>query len=248
MFMHLNRVRALEGHAPEFRAFFEERVLPLFETAEGCLFVSLLQQSYTPEEFLGMSIWDSVESADRFQRDRTYRQLLAESSRLPLALAEWRVNLSNDPDETADMGLKEPPGDSFRVEAAESDGILSGQDAAQLYVRIVAVKVREGRVEEFKRLFRHTVIPALKARGCREVFLVEGQQRTDDFLSLTLWNREEDAVRYEISGEFERLTEKLKDTLSEMHRWKLSLSQGGEDELSRGLQVRGYHLVAGKRL
>jgi hypothetical protein len=68
-------------------------------------------------------------------------------------------------------------------------------------------------------------------------------------LSVTVWAREEDAVRYGLSGEFDRLTTRLKDTFSDLYQWKLALS--GEEIPSTAdqkLDVEGYHLVVGRPL
>ena len=41
-----------------------------------------------------------------------------------------------------------------------------------------------------------------------------------------MWSREEDAIRYGLSGEFERLTLRLKDTFSDLYQWNVALSGG----------------------
>jgi heme-degrading monooxygenase HmoA len=70
-------------------------------------------------------------------------------------------------------------------------------------------------------------------------------------LSVTMWRREEDAIRYGLSGEFERLTRRLKDTFSDLYQWNVALSDSPPHSAmtgSRGLDVEGYHLVVGKKL
>ena len=58
-----------------------------------------------------------------------------------------------------------------------------------------------------------------------------------------MWAREEDAVRYGLSGEFERLTVRLKDTFSDLYQWNIALSGDPEstaDTSNRGVDVEGY--------
>jgi heme-degrading monooxygenase HmoA len=247
VYMRMLRLRTKPGHSPEFRRFYDERVLPVLESTPGCLFAHLLQQSHSAEEFVSMTIWESPEDAAAYERGR-YRRLIKETAALPMETAEWRLKLSDDPNETAELHLQEPPKDTYEVTAEA--GTLQDAPTSRLHVRVVSVQVKHDRVEEFERLYREHVTPALKGlKGCRDVLLVKGYRRGDRFLSLTLWDREEDAVRYELSGEFDRLTEVLKDTLSERYAWQIHLMPvGGESIAGDPLEVKGYRVVSGKRL
>ena len=64
-----------------------------------------------------------------------------------------------------------------------------------------------------------------------------------------MWSREEDAVRYGLSGEFERLTIRLKDTFSDLYQWNVALS-GEPPPASAGREpdVEGYQLIVGRKL
>jgi heme-degrading monooxygenase HmoA len=241
------RLRTKPGHSRELRSFYQERVLPVLERTQGCLFAHLLQQSHSAEEFVSMTLWESPEDAAAYERG-PYRQLLQETARLPLETAEWRLNLADDPNETAELHLEEPPKDTYEV-AAES-GSLSDAPASRLHVRIVSVQVKHDRIEEFERLYRKQVVPALsRLKGCRDVLLVKGYRRPDRFLSVSLWDREEDAVRYEISGEFDRLSEVLRDTLSERYAWQVHLMpSAGRGIDGDPLDVKSYRTVSGKKL
>ena len=92
--------------------------------------------------------------------------------------------------------------------------------------------------------------------GCRGVFLAEGAHDPNGVLSITLWNREEDAVRYEMSGLSEQLTAHLRSTISPAYDWRLTLDGGGYGASSAApasagggnLEVSSYQLVRGRRL
>jgi len=246
VYLRMLRLRTKPGHSVALRRFYDERVLPVLEATEGCLFAQLLQQSHQAEEFVSMTIWESPEAAQAYERG-PYRQLVKDTAELPMERSEWRVKLSDDPEETGELNLVEPPKDTYQVEA--EDGGLHTGSAPRLYVRIVVAQVKNERGAEFQQLYREQVAPALKRlNGCRDVLLVKGYRNPDRYLSLSLWEREEDAVRYEISGEFDRLTEVLKDTLTERHAWRLHLapSEGGASG-GEPVDVKGYRVVSGKR-
>ena len=85
--------------------------------------------------------------------------------------------------------------------------------------------------------------------GCRGVFLAEGAHDPNGVLSISFWNREEDAVRYEMSGVFERLTSQLRATISPVYDWRLTLdATGSGGAAGGGLAVSSYQLVRGRRL
>ena len=119
---------------------------------------------------------------------------------------------------------------------------------------MVAVRLRRGAFAEFERIFEEEVRPALtETPGCLGAYLVAGADGRDRtrILSVTMWAREEDAVRYGLSGEFERLTLRLKDTFSDLYQWNIALSgdsASATTSSSRGLNVEGYQLVVGRKL
>jgi heme-degrading monooxygenase HmoA len=240
------RLQTKPGRSLELRRFYDEHVLPVLEKADGCLFAHLLQQSHHAEEFVSMTIWESPEAAAAYERG-PYRRLIKQTATLPMELAEWRVKLADDPEETGELNLVEPPQTTYRVEAEE--GSQHEASSARLHLRIVGVHVRHDRVEEFQRLYREQVTPALRClNGCREVMLVQGYRQPDRFLSLSLWDREESAVRYELSGEFDRLTEVLKETLSERYAWQIHLAPAAGTAMGGdSLAVKGYDVVSGKK-
>ena len=59
-----------------------------------------------------------------------------------------------------------------------------------------------------------------------------------------------DAIRYEISGDFDKLTSKISEFLSGLYQWKLSLSPNAGSGFVTGkhLDVRGFQVVTGRNL
>ncbi|MDX1644244.1 MAG: hypothetical protein R3244_07805, partial [Thermoanaerobaculia bacterium] len=65
----------------------------------------------------------------------------------------------------------------------------------------------------------------------------------------SLWDNQQRALKYEVSGKFDDLTRKLRDTFSRDMQWKTALTSGGSEPAPRGgqdgPQVWGYEVVAG---
>jgi heme-degrading monooxygenase HmoA len=193
-----------------------------------------------------LTIWDNPEQAAAYEEGSLFRQLSNEAGPLLSARAEWRVRLGKDPQATIDPANRVIPSTGYVVEGSGETGLPAG--GRPVFVRIVSVRIDPQRLREFVDLYTQHVVPALRARpGCRGVLLAEGAEHPDGILSISLWDREEDAVRYEASGEPERLTAHLKATFSRVYDWGLTLS-AGRDPRAEAPKVSSYHLVQGQPL
>ncbi len=249
--MRFVRLKVKEGKHWDYARFYEDRVIPAMQETEGCLFASLLQPTGDEDESVSMTMWRSRELAEEYEKSGLYDQLLDESDEFLAEASEWRVRLAGDPGGTVPP-LQDPEIEAYPVEVA---GLSNGTDefsSRGIYLRIVAARIAAGKFADLKERFNNEVKPELlKTRGCRAVFLVEGVAAARSrALSVTVWDSEEDAIRYEMSGAFDELTEKVSEFFSGLYQWKLSLaSEGSGDSVSgKDLDVRGYQLVTGRRL
>ncbi|MDX1630602.1 MAG: antibiotic biosynthesis monooxygenase [Thermoanaerobaculia bacterium] len=247
MFIRFVRLKVKEESVADFRTFYEERVIPALDKTKGCLFAGLLEPWRGEEDHRSLTIWESADAVRDYEESGLYHSLLRGAEPMLSDSTSWRVRLVSDPEETADMDRREIPPEGYSVEAGGGEEGLEGA-APSVYVRIVSIRTEEGRVRDFLDIYEEHVLPALREQpGCRGVFLAEGVADENEILSISLWDREEDAVRYEMSGEFERLTYRLEETFSRLRDWRLSLESTAEGEIATP-DVEGYHLVAARRL
>lgn len=250
MFMRFVRLKVKEGKLWDLTRFYEERIIPALQETEGCLFASLLQPSGDEDESVSMTLWSSMELAEAYEKSGLYDRLLDESDDYLAEASEWRVRLAGDPGGTVPP-LQDPEVEAFPVEVVALSDQQDDFSSRRLFMRVVAARVEEGRFAELRDRFDQEVKPALLAtRGCRAVFLVKGIRARARALSVTVWDSEEDAVRYEMSGAFDENTAKVSEFFSGLYQWKVSLASSDDrDEVSgRDLDVRSYQLVTGRRL
>ncbi len=258
MFLRIIRLRVRDADEAAFTRFYEERVMTALDATAGCLYAGLLAPWRGGEAHQSLTIWDSPESARAYEENGLYHQLLREAAPFLSERTEWRIRLATDPLETTDPSRREVPSSGYNVDSA-SGGEALETDKRSSFVRIVSLRVDPDHVDEFVAIYREKVIPALRAvPGCRGVFLAEGAHDPNGVLSITLWNREEDAVRYEMSGLSEELTAHLRSTISPVYDWRLTLDGEGSDRPQPsasgssggggGLEVSSYQLVRGRRL
>jgi heme-degrading monooxygenase HmoA len=243
MYLRFLDLRVRQGQEAAFTRFYQERVMPALGETEGCLYAGLLAP-WRSETHRSLTIWATAEHASAYEASGLFHALLAECKPMLDGTSEWRVRLSRDPLETIDPDKREPPTEGYQVDAQAGGAALAhGQ---RLFVRIVGVRVVHGKLADFVAIYRDQVMPALESvPGCRGVFLAEAVDHPLEVLSITLWDREEDAVRYEMSGDFERLTSRLDGTFSPVYDWRTRLG----DDTSRGrADVSSYQVVRGRRL
>lgn len=246
MYLRIVQLRVREGQEAGFARFYEERVIPALANADGCLYAGLLAP-WRGDAHQSLTIWESDRHAAAYTTGGLFHRLLAEGAPMLTGRDEWRVRPVVDPLETADPGRAEPPSEGWSIEAGDGGDAFDGGGRAfgHPFVRIVALRVAAGRLDEFLAIYRGEVMPALRAvDGCRGVLLAESWDESRA-LSISLWRREEDAVRYEMSGEFARLTARLRGTFAALHDWGIRLAGTGPGGRP---QVTSYEVVRGRRL
>jgi len=246
MYLRFVRLKVREGAEAKLVEVYRERIVPALEKTHGCLFAGLLSP-WRGDDYQSLTIWTSAEAAEAYEEGGLYHALLRLVEPMLSGQTRWRLRLSKDPLETADMSRREIPPEGYVVEAGEPDEAIGGE-GERLYLRIVSLRVAPDRLAEFTEIYRSSVMPAVRAlEGCRGILFAEGALEPGTILSISFWDREESAARYEMSGEFERLTEQLQDTFSPVYSWKVVLGEGG-DRRMQAPKVSGYHLVQGSKL
>lgn len=248
--MHIRfvRLKGREDRAWDARKFYEDRVLPKLEQTVGCLFASLLQGTIHGDDYISMTVWTSIEEAESYERGGLFDRLLDESDEALQGVEELPADGEGTGDGVVFSGI-EPEVDTWEVAGTADEHILEKITEGRVFVRMAGVRLRRDGFAEFERRFEEEVRPALsETLGCLGAMLVAGAVDQTRILSVTFWSREEDAVRYALSGEFERLTMRLKDTFSDLYQWNVALSGEAPPPTTggRGPEVEGYQLVIGR--
>jgi heme-degrading monooxygenase HmoA len=250
MFMRFVNLRVKEGRQRALVQFFEDRVIPALGETDGCLYASLLQPSDDDLEFVSMTTWRSSEAAEAYETSGLFDELLDESDDFLAEVSEGQVQ-SAAKSEGSFPTLQDPEVEAYPVEVAAIGEVVDAVGPRRFFVRIVSARVDASRFDDLVKRYDEEIKPELMAtRGCRGVFLVENVKRRSRVLSVTIWDSEEDAIRYEISGAFDKLTSRVSEFLSGLYQWKLSLSTtaGGGFVTGKHLDVRGFQVVTGRSL
>jgi heme-degrading monooxygenase HmoA len=249
MFVRFVRLRVSEGREGEFAAWYRARVIPALSGVQGCVFAGLLTP-WRSEDHRSLTIWRNSSAANAYERSGLYHELLREAEPLLASGTEWKVRLSRDSSGLNDAEIREIPPDGFVIDAGDGAASRLGRELDTAFVRFVSVRVAPDRIGEFVSAYSNHILPTLRLQpGFRGGLLAEDCAGDGACLSITLWDREEDATRYEMSGAFAELVDDVKDTFSPVYTWQRALAGAGErDPRLAAPKVSSYQLVMGRRL
>jgi heme-degrading monooxygenase HmoA len=249
MFMRMVQVHAKSDSLASLPTLYSNTIIPELRKAPGCVYGGLIQGVRHPEESISMTLWDTPEHADSYEQSGAFQKLLRQAETHFSDSLEWRVQLSKDLSLDYSPIKNEPVVKSYRVTATSSQRLPQPPDSAPMYVRILSITLLPGKLEEFGRLYNERIIPTLRSvQGCRYAFLTEGIEERSEVISVTIWDRKEDADLYESGGIFKHLQKEVQHTFTELYQWKLAADKSSQQTIvtSDDLTARGYNVVAGK--
>src|SRR5436190_23839427 len=95
-----------------------------------------------------------------------------------------------------------------------------------MIVRLTYLGFLLGKADEAKKIYINEVVHVVKQqKGNLDCRLLEPVNKTDDFISMTVWETEEDANAYHTSGVYKQLVEKVRATYSKDPILKLYSSE-----------------------
>lgn len=244
MLLRFVRMHVPEPRVADLRAHWEERVLPALLDTPGCVYAALLRQSLAGDECVSVTFWESAEAVDAYENSGLFDQLLDETDPFLLDAEVWRADLTGN--RRKPKPLPEPEVEAYEIGTPVRDD--DGDEVPPtLFVRTVALRVADGKVKDFRRMWTKEVLPKLReVPGCRDAFLVASVKGRDRVMSVTVWERDEDAVRYEASGTFRMISQVLAPYLADIEHWKLALAAEGS-EPRHNLDIEGYRVIAARR-
>jgi heme-degrading monooxygenase HmoA len=84
-----------------------------------------------------------------------------------------------------------------------------------MFARLTHLKFLPEHFDQIRKIYNEEVIPVIKSqKGNNKVMLLEPVDKSDNYISLTIWNTKADADAYEASGTYKKLVDKVKSLLT----------------------------------
>jgi quinol monooxygenase YgiN len=247
MFVRFVTFKALPDKVDELRDFFRTKVFAGLQETPGCLFASLIESADDPNEFSSLTLWESSDHIRAYEDGGRFAALFQASEPFLAESGEWQLQLSEDLTLEYKLVVEEPQADSYRLYAMMDETVLGKNRAADMHLRLVRLRAREDGFEALKQHYVETVIPALrKVKGCRNAFLM-GNVEAGKLISVTVWDRAQDAEAYDQGPVFQSLINEQQDLLT-AHIWQTTLKSTLASKVytSDKVTVQSYKTIAGR--
>lgn len=250
MFMRFVQIRVDQKYIGDIVKIYEENILSQLQQAQGCVFAGLIQSSPDPQDFISLTMWTQPEKAQDYENSGSYKQIMQEVDKYLAEGTEWKIQLTKDLQLEYAPVHEEPEVKQLSVTAQSTkESWTEEQKFKDMHVRIVSLTIADDKMKEFRRLYIKEIIPALKeTKGCLHVFLTESRQTPNQVLSITVWESAWHSEKYEKSGQFKQLLDKISHTMSDLYKYKMAFEQkAGRHSVSKDdMTVANYEMVSGK--
>ena len=257
MFMRIVQMEVDPEKIPAFVQTYERSIIPELQKTRGCIYAGLVQSLEDHSKGMSLTLWETQEDAAAYEQSGKYEKLMHVARPYFSDASAWKVQLSEDLRLEYAPVAPEPEVKSYVAEPLQGGrSDFNGVRAESGYLRIVFMRIHPGRIRDFIRIYEQEIIPSLRlVQGCRQACLVKGTQESNELLSVTIWDSLKHAQAYEATGQFERLTEKVRSTFSDLARWTMAPDEqpgaGPEPSprkvaTSDDIAVRNYSIVMGR--
>jgi heme-degrading monooxygenase HmoA len=249
MYMRMVNTKVRKGELDNLRKHYDKRVIPTLQGIQGCLYAGLMQSTHHPDECISMTLWKSQADADAYELGGVFQDLLEITKPYLSESSESRIQLSEDLTLEYVSVPDEPVVETYNVEDSNEVPKFEEGKYKTPWLRTVSMKVREDKLEEFKRIYKERAVPALReVKGCRYVFLTQRVEKRNEVISVTIWDSKEEAESYVRSGLFHKLLEAQKHTLSELYQWKMDREKEEPSHVatSEDLAVETYDVLSAR--
>lgn len=251
MFMRIFHLQKKTDDIDILRSFYDSIIIPELQKIEGCLFAGLLQSNTNKLEGISLTLWDTKENAEVYEKSGLFKKLLDQAKPFLADTTEWKVQLSEDLELEYKPEDEEPDLEHFNVTVHERVKDELFKQHSKMFVRIISHILQKDKIDEFRDIYVDKIIPVLrKINGCRYAYLIESMHQENEVISLSIWDSEEHAREYEKSGLFEELVNELRPTFSQFYQWKMSLEKDSKGKVSTSddLKISDYSIVTGRNL
>lgn len=247
MYLRLVRARALPSAIDSLKKAYTESIIPALGGVPGCLHATLMQSAKSPEDFVSLTLWETVADAEAYVESGLFATLMSRVRPFLQETTEWRMGLSHDMKLEYAKLPQEPAVSAYPVSLDLPTKQDVGTRGMHLYLRILSVLLRPEKKDEYHSLYLNEIIPTLQAaKGCLHAYLIMPSRGSRESLSVTIWDSRESAAAYEQNGLFAGLVAKVKHTFTDLVQWKIELdpARQGNAATSDELKVEGFNVVA----
>ena len=96
LYARILSIRFKANGKAEFKEIYEHEILPALYETPGCRYAYLTEDIGDSDDALSVTVWDSRENAESYEKSGRFESLVRKVSRLPAGLYRWKMSLARD--------------------------------------------------------------------------------------------------------------------------------------------------------
>lgn len=219
MFLRMVSIGIREEHSLKIAEEYDRNVMTALRTLPGCSFATLLQNINHKKDCISLTIWNSRQEADDYEKSGLFRRLVESLRAFYEESNEWELKLTDD------LSIEYTP--------VQTDPTVKGYDdtdTEKKYIRkfnvtpyaamIITLSVQPDNITEFQDVFVSKVIPAFSGhKGFIHIILLK---KGSEFSIISFWDETIDFNATFSDQTLRTLTRSIFELLPSSVRWKVS--------------------------
>jgi heme-degrading monooxygenase HmoA len=219
MFLRMVSMGVQAEHTAMFAKAYDENVISVLRHQPGCSFASLLQNIDDHKDCISLTIWESKEETDEYEKSGLYKKLVESLRTFYEASNEWELKLTDDLSIEYTPVQTDPSLKQFNDDDTEKEYIQKF-NVTPYAAKIITLTVQQDKIQEFQDIFASKVIPKFKEqKGFIHIILL---RKNNEFNIISFWDETIDFNSASGEQPLRSLTRSVYEVLPSSVQWQVS--------------------------
>lgn len=219
MFLRMVSMVIRAEHSVKMANEYERNVITALRTQPGCSFASLLQNIQDEKDCVSLTIWDSKNQADEYEKSGVFRQLVESLRSFYEESNEWELKLTDDLSIEYTPIQVDPSVKGFDDDDTDEQYLQKFKDTPYA-AKIISLTVQPEKIQEFQDIFISKVIPKFsKQKGFMHIILL---RKENEFNIISFWDETIDFISPAGEESLRLLTKSIFELLPSSVKWQVS--------------------------
>ena len=219
MFLRMVSMNIREEHSIKIAEEYDKNIISALRHQPGCEFASLLQNIHDPKDCISLTIWDSKEGTEEYEKSGVFKKLVESLRSFYEESNEWELKLTDD------LSIDYTP-----IQLDPSLKQFTDDDTAKDYIqkfnvtpyaaKIITLSVQPDKIQEFEQIFISKIIPKFKLqKGFIHIILL---RKEHEFNIISFWDETVDLTGSTGENSLDSLVRNIFSLLPSSVRWQVS--------------------------
>ncbi len=206
-------------HSLKIAEEYDKNVISALRHQPGCSFASLLQNIHDTKDCISLTIWDSKQKADEYEKSGVFKRLVESLRSFYEESNEGELKLTDD------LSIEYTP---IQIDPSVKgyDDDETGKEYIQRFnvtpyaAKIITLTVQPDKIQEFQEIFASKVIPKFtEQKGFIHIILL---RKNNEFNSISFWDETIDLNSSFGEQTLRSLTRSIFELLPSSVQWQVS--------------------------